>query len=119
MSDCGVNVHKSGDLKIPTMRLSKLPCNSAVGALAGSATVRRKGREHTIPVGRNEALQPTISTLSIHRGSDSCNVVYTIHITVTLCGTTMYVLPQLGSAASPQKNSNVDLQVAAVTREQR
>ena len=72
MSDCGVNVHKSGELKIPMIRLSKLACTSAVGALAGSA-IAVEHREHTTPVGRNGVAQPeTISVLSTRGVSHSC-----------------------------------------------
>lgn len=72
MSDCGVNVHKSGELKIPTIRLSKLACTSAVGALADSA-VAFEHCEHTTPVGRNGGTQPeTISVLSTRGVLHSC-----------------------------------------------
>ena len=95
MSDCGVNVHKSGELKIPTMRLSKLVCDSVVRTLAGSTVVgsceRCEGGEHTTLGGRYGVMQPTISTRSTRGVSDSCNVIYRMHkVNHSLYGTTKY-----------------------------
>ena len=107
MSDWGVKVYKSGELKIPTMRLSKLACDSAVGELTGSTVVRScaccEGGEHTTPVGRNGAIQPTISTLSIHWLPDSCNVRYRMNkVNHSLCcTTTIIVLPEWDTAENP------------------